>query len=464
MRSWMVLPIARLWLPTRINGDSVKRFANPVGGGYLGRVRYFHVMGSLLLLWLLAACSRPTLPTWLGGAAPTSTPPPVVATELSFWHWPGTAEEDAHLRLLLDDFQRSHPEIVIDLQQPENYARRLRTALSNDRPPDLLYLNSYQLPDYVADGILAPLPPAAIGDNDQYPHLQRAMQLGGTTYCRPQSFYTLALFYNKTRFDDASLAYPTASWRWEDLQRAASALTDSTSGQFGLVLAADLSRWLAFLQQAGGTILNPDGRAMALNSPEGAAALDFYANLILEGMAATPSVLDSRWPGEAFAQGRAALVIEGSWLVPYLAANTPALAYGIAPLPMGPAGAATVSFATCYAITNASPHQEAAQLLLDYLTAPEQMSSWIAVDNALPARPSLQEAWRTAHPEQAALLAQVTVATEWQLPPGFQPWVADANEQISRLFGGFIPSSAVLPEAESTGNALLVPDLGTDSD
>ncbi len=436
----------------------MNRFANPAGGERFGRVRCYLMVGSLLLLYLLTACSRPALPMWLGGVAPTSTPTPVVATELSVWHWPGTAGEDAHLRLLLDDFQRSHPEIVIDLQQPENYARRLRTALSNDQPPDLLYLNSYQLPDYVADGTLAPLPATAEGD--QYPHLQRAMQIGGATYCRPQSFYTLALFYNKIRFDDASLAYPTASWHWADLQGAASALTDSANGQFGLVLAADLSRWLAFLQQAGGTILNAEGSVMALNSPEGATALDFYANLIIEGRATTPSALDSRWPGEAFGQGRAAMVVEGSWLVPYLAENAPGLDYGIAPLPMGPARAATVSFATCYAITNASPYQEAAQILLDYLTAPEQMRSWITIDNALPARPSLQEAWRTAHPGQEALLDQVMVATEWQLPPGFQPWVADVNEQISRLFGGFIPSSAVLPEAENSGNAVLTPQSG----
>ena len=232
------------------------------------------------------------------------------------------------------------------------------------------------------------------------------------------------------------------------------------NGQFGLVLAADLSRWVAFLQQAGGTILSTDGSAMALNSPEGAVALEFYTNLILEGRATTPSALDSRWPGEAFAQGRAAMVIEGSWLIPYLAANEPMLVYGIAPLPMGPAGAATVSFATCYAITKASPHQEAAQTLLDYLTAPDQMTSWMTIDNALPARPSLQEAWRTAHPGQEALLDQVMVATEWQLPPGFQPWVSDVNEQISRLFGGFIAVDALLPEAESTGNALLAPQAG----
>jgi len=381
-----------------------------------------------------------------------------VAAELILWHWPGTAAEDDHLQALLARYQQAHPTIAISLEQPDNYARRLRSALSNERPPDLLYLNSYQLPDFVAEGTLAPLPTTE-SERDLYPHLQRAMQVDGTTYCRPQSFHTLALFYNRALFDAAERPYPDGSWQWADLQDAASALTDPVSGQFGLVLSADLSRWAAFLYQAGGRFFTPDGRAMALNSPEGATALDFYANLVLEGVATTPTILDSRWPGEAFSQGRTAVVIEGSWLIPYLATNAPALNYGIAPLPMGPAGAATVSFATCYAITKASIQQDAAQQLLDYLTAPEQVISWIAIDSALPAQPSQQTAWRSAHLNQDVLLDQIATAVEWQLPAGFQPWVVDVNEDLRRLFGGFILSSAILPEAERAGNELIAPTL-----
>jgi multiple sugar transport system substrate-binding protein len=270
----------------------------------------------------------------------------------------------------------------------------------------------------------------------------------------------LALFYNQQLFDAAALPYPDASWQWADLQSAAAALTDIERGQFGLVLAADLSRWLAFLQQGGGHVFSPDGVTMAINSPEGAAALDFYTNLVLEGMATTPLALDSSWPGDAFGQGRAAMVVEGGWLIPHLAAEAPDVAYGVAPLPAGPAGKATISFGTCYAITALSPHQAAAQSLIDYLTAPEQVTRWIAIDSALPAQSSLQGAWRAAHPGQEALLEGVAVATEWQLPAGFQPWVAAVNDQLRRVFGGFIPASAVLPEAEQRGNELLPPQAG----
>jgi multiple sugar transport system substrate-binding protein len=311
-----------------------------------------------------------------------------------------------------------------------------------------------QLPDLVAAGMLAPLPTALL-DDDFYPHLRAAVTVDGSPYCLPHTFHTLALFYNKTYFNAAELAYPDATWQWGDLQQAAATLTSVEDKRYGLVLAADFSRWLAFLTQAGGAVTDNNARAMAIDSPEAAAALDFYVNLVLEGMAAVPSALDGRWPGEAFAGGRAALAVEGNWLAPYLATNAADLVYGIAPLPTGPAGAATVSFATCYAIPQGAAEQSAAQLLLTDLTAPEQLAAWLDVDNALPARRSLQAAWRAAHPDQAAFADQIAVAQEWRLPAGFQPWLADRNDELRRIFGGFIPTTGVLTQAATAGAELL---------
>ncbi|MCB0127461.1 MAG: sugar ABC transporter substrate-binding protein, partial [Caldilineaceae bacterium] len=411
-----------------------------------------------LVLWGTVGCSQPAVPRWLGGPSPTPTATPVrVTTELSFWHWLGTPAEMAYQQQLLTAFQQQNPTVTVTLHTPDDYARRLRTAMGTDRPPDIIALNLFQLPDLVAAGALAPLSTALLTDPDRYPHLRAAMQVDGTPYCLPLSFYTLGLFYNKQLFDNVGLAYPTDAWQWEDLQAAAEALTDSENGQFGLVLSADFSRWLAFLYQAGGTVTTADGRAMAINSPEATIALDFYSNLVLEGKAAPPASLDSRWPGEAFAMARAAMTIEGNWLVPYLATEAPDLAYGTAPLPAGPAGTATLSFATCLAVTAASPNQRAAEELLAYLGSPEAMAGWLPITNALPALRSVEVAWRTTYTDQSIFADQVTAAREWQLPAGFQPWLADRNDELRRIFGGFIPANALLPAAENEGNELLQP-------
>lgn len=413
----------------------------------------------LILTALLVACQRPALPTWLGGgqAVPTATPVPI-QTELTMWAWPAASAEDEHLQGLLEAYQAQHPGLAINLTFTADYAARLRTALGSDTPPDLLYLNSFYLPDLVADGALATLPATLLADPDLDPRLRAAMQIDGTAYCVPKAVDTLALLYNRALFDAANLPYPDESWQWETLRASAEALTELEAGRYGLVLPADLSRWLPFLYQAGGAITNPEATAMAINSPEAQGALDFYVDLVLAGFAAPPTMLDSRWPGEAFANGRAAMTIEGNWIAPYLAEQAPAMDYGITLLPSGPVGRATVSFTSCYAITAASQVQTAAQQVIAYLTAAQQLESGIAFNSTLPARITVQQRWLERYPTLAPFAGGLDHAREWQLPATLQPLVAGINDDLRRTFGGFILAESVLPAAEAAGNEALAPE------
>lgn len=451
-----------LWLPTPTRAmDAHSQWREPwrpvtrCGRGF--------VTGYLLILSLcLTACQWPSWPAWpgdwLSGAQSSSTPTPrPIATHLTMWAWPAATAEDAYLQAQITHYQQMQPTVGIELSFTADYAARLRTALGSDNPPDLLYLNSFYLPDLVADGALAPVAEGLLFDADLDPRLRAAMFVAGTPYCIPKETDTLALLYNKTHFDAAGLAYPDESWDWERLRQSAEALTDLESGQYGIVLPPDFSRWLPFLAQGGGAIVNPEGTAMAINSPEAQAALDFYVNLVLEGFGAPPSMLDSRWPGEAFAKGRAAMAIEGNWMIPYLAEASPSLAYGVALLPSGPAGRATVSFTTCYAIAAASQHQAAALDVIVYLTAAEQAAGWLPLNRALPARLSLQQRWLEAYPTLLPFATGLDHAREWQLPAPLQPLVGTMNDSLRRTFGGFILAQSVLPTAELEGNAALAP-------
>lgn len=421
-------------------------------------LRYLCPLLTICILFsvLLVACSSPALPTWLGGQStePTPSPPPEIVT-LQVWSQATTALADAHLQTLLDDFAASHPTIVVNLRLFSDYSRRLRTGWSSDNAPDILYLPLFHLPDLVAAGTLAPLPPPLINQTDLYSHLRLALRVEDAPYCLPKSFYTLALFYNKTHFDEAGLAYPDQTWRWDDLRSAVEALTNTEQGRFGLALAADFSRWLAFLYQAGGTVTNPDGTAMAINSTAAQEALLYYTGLVTDGLAAPPLALDSRWPGEAFAKGRASMVIEGGWTIPYLGEAAPDLRYGIAALPAGPVRAASISFASCYAIVAQSTKQAAARELITYLTNAETLESWLDIDAAIPARLTGQQAWQRTYPQADVFINGSLTLIEWQLPVGFQPWVNEQNEGLRRIFGGFVPPDAFLPDAERSGNEIV---------
>lgn len=412
----------------------------------------------LLLLCFVPACTPPTLPTlptWLGGRAPTPTPTPIaVTTELQLWRWPGTETEDAYLQQLLADFTTSEPTVAVEMVIPDNYSRRLQTAFSTDAAPDIFLLNLYQLPDFVAAGHIAPLPANFDQTDRLYPHIQRAIVFDDHAYCVPQFTYTLALFYNRTLFDAVDMAYPDTNWQWETLQTTAAALTDLEANRYGLVLSADVSRWAAFLVQAGATLPSPADPQREIDTPAANSALQFYTSLVLEAHAATPSTLSSQWPGETFARGDAAMMIEANWAIAYLDNETPDLDYGVAVLPMGPAGNGTISFTTCYAIAQQSENQMAAARLLAHLTTPEAETGWFPNHNTLPTQSILAVPWRAAHPSLVPFLEGNRHAVEWQLPAGFQPWILEMNEGLTQIFGGFIPAAALLPQAEESAKAI----------
>jgi multiple sugar transport system substrate-binding protein len=362
---------------------------------------------------------------------------------------------DEYFQQRVAAYQQRTPGTQITLQVLPDYATRLRTLLENESPPDVVRINAFLLPELVERGLLAPLP-ATLSTQAGLPLLLQQMSaVDGTTYCLPHEANTLALLYNRTHFDAAQLAYPTADWTWETLRTTAEQLTDANTGRYGLVLPADFSRWLPFLYQAGGAPTDTTAMSMTINSPAGLTALEFYSNLVLDGMAATPVDLGDAWAGEAFAQEHAAMSIEGNWMIPYLAEVAPTLTYGVAPLPVGPTGQATLAFVNCYAISAGTANQRAATALIEFLTDAESQRQWFALTAALPARSALLPDWTLAYPTQAAFAQGLTYSYPWQFPPNFQPVVDGMNEGIQRIFGGFILADSVLAEAEATGNERL---------
>ena len=55
----------------------------------------------------------------------------------------------------------------------------------------------------------------------------------------------------------------------------------------GLVTPPNFERWLPFLYQAGGSVLNDDWTEVTLDSDEAREALDFYVGMVKDGI---------RWP------------------------------------------------------------------------------------------------------------------------------------------------------------------------
>jgi multiple sugar transport system substrate-binding protein len=239
------------------------------------------------------------------------------------------------------------------------------------------------------------------------------------------------------------------------MRAAAEQLTDADAGVYGLVLPADMARWIAFLYQAGGTVTNEDFTAMTLDSPEALEATDFYVNMVLDGIAAQPSDLDSGWPGEAFGKGVAAMALEGNWIVPFLNDQFPDLNWGVTEMPAGPGGDATMAFTVCYGVAADAPNPEESIALANWLTGAEGMAQWTGLGLAMPTRASLSEDWLAQFPDLEPFLAGAEYAHPWQFRPGFADVMNAFNSGLQQAFTGVYTSDQVLSDTQEAGTDVL---------
>lgn len=377
--------------------------------------------------------------------------------ELQLMGWASSEAENTRLQEVVDTFNEMNENINVNLNLVPDYDTKLQTSLAGGSPPDVFYVDSFKLPDLVAAGAIEPAEGKLDNADDFYSSLRDAFTIDGTFYCPPKDFSTLGLQYNKDMFDAAGLDYPTADWTWDELRAAAEQLTNEDEGVYGMVINPDFARWIAFLYQAGGSVTSADFSEMTINSPDALAALEFYIGMVDDGIANQPSELDSGWNGEAFGKGRAAMSMEGNWIVPFLADQFPDLNYGVAQLPAGPGGEGTMAFTVCYAVPAGvdATRQDAAFALVNFLTGPDGMKQWTDLGLAMPTRESLRAGWLEQYPDLEPFLDGAEFANPWQFRPGFQDVLDTINDGLQQAFTGTALPEDVLENAQEVGEEVL---------
>jgi multiple sugar transport system substrate-binding protein len=418
----------------------------------------------ILAMMLVACGSADATPTPTAGVpgvgnevTPANTPAPPAAgvTQLTLMGWASSDAENARLQQVIETFNANNNDINVALNLVPDYDTRLQTSIAGGSPPDVFYVDSFRLPDFVRANALTPAEGRLEDPDDFFPALRNAFTVDGTFYCPPKDFSTLALQYNTDLFDAAGVEHPNENWTWQDLRNAAEQLSDPATGTYGMVLGADFARWSAFLYQAGGEVADEQFTQMTINSPEALEALEFYVGMVEDGLAAQPPDLDSGWAGEAFGRGRAAMAMEGNWIVPFLADQFPDVNYGVTELPAGPAGKATMAFTVCYAVPAGGRNQEASFRLVNYLTGREGMKAWTDLGLAMPTRQSLRDPWLNQFPDLEPFLRGADYARPWQFRPGFQDVLDTINNGLQQAMAGTILPEDVLREAEQVGNEVL---------
>lgn len=237
------------------------------------------------------------------------------------WHAYQGAEADA-LKLSVARWNSEHADTPVELVGVpySSFGDKLTSAIPGGNGPDLFIYPQDRIGDWADAQIIEPLEfwvDDARADRFTDASLS-AMAYKGSLWGLPLTVKSLAMFY---RTD----IVPTPPATTDDILALAPAMRKRNA--FALAYAnQDLYGHAPWLFGFGGKIL--DGEALAIATPEAAAAMAFARELVTSG--ATPQNTEGPLVATLFNDGRAALAISGPWFLQDIAKGVP---YKIAPLP-----------------------------------------------------------------------------------------------------------------------------------
>ncbi len=381
----------------------------------------------------------------------------VVTITLSGW---SNLLEKQLLQQVVEQFEALNPTIKVRYDAiADEYMDVLKTRLIGETAADVFYLDALEAPGLISPGVLEPLNDYIKADfdlQDFTPNLLNAFMRDGVIYGLPKDFSTLALFYNKKAFAAAGLTQPPVTW--EELRSYAKKLTvdndrDGKIEQYGFGISPELARQVFVIKAFGGKLVDADNNA-AFASKESLKGLQLVVDQYLKDKsAAQPTDVGTTSGGEIFGQGKAAMVIEGPWIISYLKDTFPSLEYSVAEVPTMASKKGTMAYTVAYVMNKKSLHKLAAWKLIAYLTGKDGMTTWTKTGLALPTRRSvINQLNYDKNTLYAPLITGANYATIWQAGEYLPLIVNNFNNQFVSAIIGEQPLEKAMQKAQATAN------------
>lgn len=313
----------------------------------------------------------------------------------------GNEVEAQGLRSLVDQFEKTHPRIHVELEIVP-WARmfdKLMISTAGGRPPDVSRISSEWFAPVAAKGLLEPLDSYVKRDSydldDFYPQaIDGWGKYKGKLYSIPTDIDVYAMYYNKTMFDKYHLQYPDWTWDWNKYVEVARKLTkdlnsDGRSDQWGC--STDMW-WQSYIYQNGGAIVSGDGNKCLLTQPADYDALQFMSDLVNKYHIA-PNAEEAAQVGnrKLFTNGQIGMFISGSWAAELVFKNEiKSFKYDVAPIPKGKRFATFIGGAA-YSMLSRSGHKDAAWELVKWMTGKEYQRAGAIKNQIIPSRRSVAE-------------------------------------------------------------------------
>jgi multiple sugar transport system substrate-binding protein len=307
----------------------------------------------------------------------------------------------------IDLFESLHPEVDVRHEPiPTNYKEKMMISLAGGAPPDVMLLDSDDLPAFADRGLLLDLAPFAerVGlDLDRfYPNVLEISRRGDALYAFPKDFTPMVIYYNADLLEQAGVRPVGVDWTWDEFLAAARAVTTDEDGD-GVpeIYGANVSRyfytWQPWVWSGGSLAISPDGTRGSgyLDSPATRDVITFLTDLRLRWVVSPrPEVFRgaSGMVENLFYIGRLAMMESGHWALRKLGryVEEGKVRIGVANIPhRAGCDPVTVIYESGWAVPVQARHRQWAVRLAAFLADEESQRIRGRLGLAIPAMPQI---------------------------------------------------------------------------
>jgi multiple sugar transport system substrate-binding protein len=349
-----------------------------------------------------------------------------------------------------------------------DYWSKVQALHATGQVADVIWASTGNLHNFANRGMLAELDPLIAADkydmSDYIPAGLQSMSLNGKLYGMPWGGHpgNGGLLYNVDLLNGAGFNVtedPDSldSWTYDTLKEAATKTTKTKDGRadtLGYSPGTDFLGLNNVLGAYGARFMTPDGKALAMDTPEFTAAMnwvrDIYVNKLSPSYDPDGTAMGNT-NNELFGGGRLAML-----LTQYTGQFTPGekviqgkFKWNVGLQPKGPAGkrgtALTINGMT---VSSISKHKPEAWQFVKWLMEPENQVPIILAGGS---RPGLRtkvlndERLMTQLKAHKVFVKALLAAEPWQMPANFR-W-PEFNSTVTQVFAGVWSGSQTLDQA-----------------
>lgn len=264
--------------------------------------------------------------------------------------WASDSGRGQAIQAVIDEFEKQNPNINVEMVGSTQGNQKLLTQILSGKAPEVLQISYRDLIGLAPQDAFVDLTDELIDQKDNY-YEQSWNQavVNDKVFGLPWLGHTIQLVYNKDLFEKAGIT--EAPTTWEELYEDAKKLTVDTDGdgkidQYGIGLVGKQTydiTWMVnmFMTQSGAELVKQNDKGeyeIALNSPEGERALEFYKKLVTETAPPDTTNKDGGGVMADFRNQLVAMEFQGPWGITDVWQNGNPFEVGAAAMPAGPEG------------------------------------------------------------------------------------------------------------------------------